>query len=255
VPAHLPRTHFFSLLGTLAQCHVRYKYTAQVRAYVADSCRVLVRGFSIVCCKAGALELVSGSLFLMSSGLMEDVSAYISACRQVSAGKLSVRDSEFASAARAVDYASSRGFFHNDSGWADEDRALCMQMLSEQAHALPDIDQWIDMFFVTADAELFTSATGMFASQYDMLGAILASAEGPENLEMLLLLCMQLDIQPFRIQDVHEHISAEELEWCFVHDPEKRRAVNAWKEAHCCNGIKDGDGGEGKDAVGKEPAK
>ncbi len=191
------------------------------------------------------------------------VSDYISACRQVSAGKLSVHDSEFASAAEAVDCAATCGSFHEQSGWTDEDRALCMQMLSEQARALPDRHQWIDMFFVTADAELFASATRMFGRQYDMLGAMLEYADGPEHMQTIVLLCAQLNIHPFRVQDVHEHVTAKMLAWSFGCDPEERRVAIAWKEAHCRDGIEDNgeDTGEDRpqdastDAVGKEPTK
>jgi hypothetical protein len=86
-------------------------------------------------------------------------------------------------------------------------------------------------------------------------------------MQTIVLLCAQLNIHPFRVQDVHEHISAEELAWSFGCDPEERRVANAWKEAHCRDGIEDKDGDRGEDrgedmpqaaskeTVGKEPTK
>ena len=174
-----------------------------------------------------------------STGMTDDlkniVVKYIHACRRVGAGELSVLDEEFSTACEdvAAEFHCWTGF--NDRGWMGEERALCMLMLEEQARVHSNPDNWVNLFFVTADPGLFATATRAFGGQFDMLGQMLESADGEEELETIVHLCARLGIQPFRRQDIQKHLDDEVLDRLIGNfdDVGEQDLVRAWYDAKC----------------------
>jgi hypothetical protein len=113
-----------------------------------------------------------------------------------------------------------------------------MQLLEADALVNPDVYDRIYPYFVVADASLFKAATQRFGKEYDMLGAMIEYADGIENLLSIVLLCAKLNIQPFRSQDVRQHMHGLFKNGFVRFDDVDRALVRAWYETMCNNAAK-----------------